>query len=77
MANASIPLSPELAEAIRETQARVLLKAARMATETRLQTLDALRPFLGHREGCDGAPCTCGLTAAVTILETDAWTVPS
>lgn len=77
MANASIPLSPELAEAIRETQARVLLKAARMAAETRLQTLDALRPFLGHREGCYGNPCTCGLTAVVTILEVDPGSVAS
>ncbi|MCC6312236.1 MAG: hypothetical protein IT345_15170 [Trueperaceae bacterium] len=61
---------------LRELEARTLLAAARMEQRTRQVTLDALRPFLRH-VNCDETSCTCGLTAIVTILETDAWAVPS
>lgn len=69
MAHASIPLSPELAEAIREAKASTLIHAVRLEAATRLKTLDTLRRYLRHDDGCVVSPCDCGLTYAVTILE--------
>lgn len=43
----------------------------------RREATDLLRQWLRHNDGCYGNPCTCGLTAVVTILEVDPGSVAS
>lgn len=61
-------------EAIRESQARILLSGMRLALKAHKEgerfALETFRPWLRHTEPCEGI-CTCGLRAVLTIIEAD------
>ena len=67
------PTEQDWRSVLREAEARVNLTGVRLADRTRTDTLDVLRPFLRHEDGCGGHPCLCGLTAVVALLEAGTW----